>query len=131
VNLAARLEGANKNYGTKTLITEAVQVKVKAAYLCREIDLLTVKGKRQPVRIFELMQELGKASDRIHEICRVFEEGLAFYRSQKWAAAEKSFSFLKEKFQDASSEVFLRRIALFKLAPPPRDWGGVFNLMAK
>ena len=131
VNLAARLEGANKSYGTKTLITEAVHEKVKAAYLCREIDLLTVKGKRQPARIYELMQELGKASDRIHEICRVFEEGLAFYRSKKWAAAEKSFSFLKEKFQDAPSEVFLKRIALFKLAPPPRDWDGVFNLMVK
>ena len=131
VNLAARLEGANKNYGTKTLITEAVHEKVKAAYLCREVDLLTVKGKRQPVRIFELLQELGKASDRIHEICRVFEEGLAFYRRQKWAGAEKSFSFLKEKFQDAPSEVFLRRIALFKLNPPPRDWEGVFNLMVK
>jgi class 3 adenylate cyclase len=131
VNLAARLEGANKNYGTKTLITEAVYEKVKTAYLCREIDLLTVMGKRQPVRIFELMQELDKASDKIHEICRVFEEGLAFYRSQKWPAAEKSFSFLKEKFQDAPSEVFLGRIALFKLAPPPRDWGGVFNLLVK
>ena len=47
VNLAARLESANKTYGTKTLITEAVHDKVKAGFLCREIDLLTVKGKRQ------------------------------------------------------------------------------------
>ena len=77
------------------------------------------------------MQELCKESDRIHEICRVFGEGLCFYRRQKWAATEKYFSFLEEKFQDASSEVFLRRIALFKLEPPPRDWDGVFNLGVK
>jgi hypothetical protein len=70
------------------------------------------------------MQELCKESDRIHEICRVFGEGLCFYRRQKWAAAEKYFSFLKEKFQDASSEVFLRRIALFKLDPPARTGTG-------
>jgi len=131
VNLAARLESANKTYGTKTLVTEAVHDKVKAGFLCREIDLLTVKGKRQPVRIFELLQERALASDRIHEICTVFEEGLACYRRQKWTGAEKSFSFLKEKFQDEASEVFLRRIALFKLEPPPRDWDGVFNLGVK
>jgi hypothetical protein len=63
------------------------------------------------------MQERGKASDRIPEICSVFEQDLAFYCRLKWAAAEKHFSFLKEKFQDAPSDVFLRRIALFKLDP--------------
>lgn len=128
VNLAARLEKANKSYRTKTLISEAVYERVSDDYLCREIDLLTVKGKRQPVRVFELLQERGKASDRICEIKRVFEEGLAFYRRRHWAQAEKVFGFLKEKFHDEASEVFLRRIALFKLDPPPRSWDGVFDL---
>ena len=131
VNLAARIEGANRSYGTGTLVSEAVHGKVKDTYVCREIDLLTVKGRRQPVRIYELMQERAKASDRIVEICRVFEEGLAAYRQRKWTLAEKSFSFLSEKFQDEPSAVFLRRIALFRLEPPPRGWDGAFNLLVK
>jgi predicted transcriptional regulator len=54
-----------------------IVVAVALAILCREIDLLTVKGKRQPIRIFELLQESAKASDKIHEIQRVFEGGRA------------------------------------------------------
>ncbi len=102
--------------------------KVADGYLCREIDLLVVKGKRQPVRVFELLQEQGKATDRASEIKRVFEEGLSYYRRQKWGQAEQAFGFLKEKFGDETSEIFLRRIALFKLDPPPRKWDGVFDL---
>ena len=131
VNQAARLEGANKTYGTRALISEVVHEKVKSAYLCREIDLLTVKGKRTPVRIFELLREKEKTSDKDHEIKRVFEEGLSLYRQQVWAGAEKCFFFLMEKFKDGASDVFLRRIAAFRLAPPPSDWDGIFNLTVK
>jgi class 3 adenylate cyclase len=131
VNLAARLEGANRSYGTGTLLSDTVHDTVKKDYTCREIDMLTVKGRRQPVRIFELMQERARASDRVAEICRVFEEGLAAYRRQKWVVAEKSFSFLAEKYLDEPSSVFLRRIALFRLEPPPRSWDGVFSLGVK
>jgi adenylate cyclase len=131
VNLAARLEAANKNYGTKTLVSEAVHEKVKDDFLCREIDLLRVKGKRQPVRIFELLQRREKASDRIHEMSRIFQEGLTLYRRQKWEAAEKPFAFLREKYKDETSVVFLRRIELFKGNPPPQDWDGVFDLLVK
>jgi len=131
VNLAARLEGANKSYGTRALVSEGVHEKVKKAFLCREIDLLTVKGKKQPVRIFEILEQQEKASDRSHEIRRVFEEGLALYRQQVWAGAEKCFYFLKERFQDEASEIFLRRIEVFKAAPPPPRWDGVFSLAVK
>jgi class 3 adenylate cyclase len=131
VNLAARLEGATRSYGTDSLISAVVYDEVQDLFLCREIDLLTVKGKRQPVRIFELVQERVKASDRNHEIQRVFEEGLALYRQQAWTGAEKCFSFMREKFADKPSEVFLRRIAVFRTTPPPAKWDGVFNLSVK
>jgi class 3 adenylate cyclase len=131
VNQAARLEGANKSYGTRALVSGVVHEKVKDAYLCREIDLLTVKGKRAPVRIFELLQEREKSSDREHEIKRVFEEGLSLYRQQVWSAAEKCFFFLKEKFKDGPSDIFLKRIQAFRSAPPAQDWDGVFNLTVK
>jgi adenylate cyclase len=131
VNLAAGLEEANKIYGTKTLITEAVHDRVTEAYLCREIDLLTVKGKRQPVLIFEILQARKSASAHLEQIKRIFEGGLAAYRRQKWDIAEKAFSAMKTEFKDETSEVFLRMVALFRRNPPPADWDGVFNLTVK
>ncbi len=131
VNLAARLEGANKIYGTRTLLTEAVYVKVRDAMICREIDLLTVKGKREPVRIFELLQDKAKASEKHMELVRVFEDGLACYRRQKWGAAEKAFKFLSGKLHDEPSAAYLRRVAAFRKDPPGSDWDGVFEATVK
>ncbi len=131
VNLASRLEGANKKYGTKTLITDAVFSRVRGTFLCREIDMLTVKGKSEPTRIYELLQTQKAASDRLKTMKKVFEEGLEAYRRQKWAAAEKAFAFLKEKYMDETSAVFLRRISMFKRDPPEKNWDGVFTLTDK
>jgi len=131
VNLAARLEGANKTYGTKSLITETVQALVEEQFLCREIDLLTVKGKNRPVRIFEVLQEKQKAGDKLWEMRKVFEEGLGLYRRQRWIEAAKAFMYLKGKYRDQTSEVFLRRIGLFSGSPPPPNWDGVFVLTVK
>jgi adenylate cyclase len=131
VNLAARLESANRIYGTKTLLSEAVYDKVKIFYLCREIDRLTVKGKTKPVRIYELLQLKKNAAEKLVNIKKVFEEGLHEYRAQKWSAAEKAFTFLKDKFEDEPSSVFLRRIRLFRRDPPGSDWDGVFTSMVK
>jgi class 3 adenylate cyclase len=131
VNLAARLEGANKQYGTGSLITEAVYDKVENAYLCREVDLLTVKGKKLPVRIFEIIREKKGATDRDEHFKKLFETSLALYRKQKWESAEKGFGSLAKDFSDETSEVFLKRIKLFRKDPPPHDWDGVFNLTVK
>ena len=87
------------------------------SYLCREIDLLTVKGKRQPVRIFEILQERKGASLKLEQIRKLFEGGLAAYRRQKWDLAEKAFGALKAEFKDEPSEVFLRR-GRASLRPP-------------
>jgi adenylate cyclase len=131
VNLASRLESANKKYGTKTLITDAVYAKVKSAFLCREIDMLTVKGKSESARIYELLQTQKQASEKLKRMKAIFEEGLEAYRKQKWAAADKAFSKLKEEYKDEPSAIFLRRISLFKRDPPERNWDGVFTLTDK
>ncbi len=131
VNLAARLEGATKTYGTKSLITESVYEKVKDVILCREIDLMTVKGKSQPVRIYEFIQELESVNPSLIPLKERFEAGLAAYRMQSWAAAHKIFSTLIKTHHDATSAVFLQRVELFKVSPPPKDWDGVFNLTVK
>lgn len=131
VNLAARLEGANKEYGSKSLITEAVYEKVKDEYLCREIDLIAVKGKNEPVRIFEILQELPKAQPKLMEIKNQFEKGLEAYRRKKWDVAAKVFAKNAELFKDAPSKVYLERALVYAKAPPPENWDGVFRMTVK
>ncbi len=131
VNLASRLESANKKYGTKTLITDTVYAKVRSSFLCREIDMLTVKGKSEPARIYELLQVTKMSSDKLKTMKQIFEEGLEAYRKQKWQQAEKAFQELKQKYKDETSAVFLRRISQFKRDPPEKNWDGVFTLTDK
>ena len=131
VNLAARLEGANKAYGTKTLISQAVFSRVKDYFLCRQIDLMTVKGKTQPVRIYEMLQIKSRASKKLEMIKKTFENGLARYRRQEWDAAEKFFKQAVKEYDDAAADVFLERIKMFRKNPPPANWDGVFNLLVK
>lgn len=131
VNLAARLEGANKAYGSKAIITEAVFDKLKDSFVCRELDFIKVKGKNEPVRIFEILQTKAAATDKLFEIKDLFEKGLTFYRKQAWDKAEEMFQLCNEKYQDMPSVVFLDRIKHFKTNPPPKKWDGVFEMKVK
>ena len=131
VNLAARLEGANKTYGTKSLVSDVVYENVKDIFLCREIDLITVKGKNVPVRIYEVLQESAKAPAKLKQIKEGYEAGLAAYRAKRWAAARKLFGKVHEMYSDEASEVFMHRIELFEANPPPAGWDGVFRMTVK
>jgi len=131
VNLAARLEGANKAYGTKALISDVVYEKAKAKYLCREVDRLVVKGKSQPVSVYELLERRDLATASELQCCSVFEQSLALYRKRAWDKAESGFSFLVDKCRDELSSTFLKRVSHFKRNPPPDGWDGVFNLAVK
>ena len=131
VNLAARLEGANKAYGSKSIITKAVFEKLKNTFVCRELDFITVKGKTKPVRIYEILQEKAAAGDKLFEIKELFEKGLAAYRKQNWSDAEEMFRTCNEKYHDMPSVVFLDRIAHFRTNPLPKDWDGVFAMKVK
>lgn len=131
VNLASRLEGANKAYGSKAIITEAVYSKLNQSFICRELDYITVKGKTEPVKIYEILQKKKEATEKIFEIKELFERGLAAYRVQKWDAAELYFSNCATKYNDYPSIVFLDRISHYKKNPPPKDWDGVFVMKVK
>ena len=131
VNLAARLESANKAYGSKAIITEAVFDKLKDTFVCRELDFITVKGKTEPVRIYEILQTKAAAVDKLYEIKDLFEKGLEAYRKQHWDKAEEMFHLCNEKYQDMPSVIFLDRIAHFKTNPPPKKWDGVFVMKVK
>jgi class 3 adenylate cyclase len=131
VNLAARLEGANKEYHTASLITEAVYERVQGEFLCREIDTTAVKGKSEGVRIFEILREKKGVTDRDERFKKLFETSLALYRKQKWESAEKGFAAMGTEYDDKTSEMFLGRISYFRKNPPPRSWDGVFRMTTK
>lgn len=131
VNLAARLESANKVYGSKSIITEAVYSKLKDSFICRELDFMTVKGKTEPVRIYEILQAANKGSEKLEDIKKLFEKGLELYRQQDWDESEKYFRICAQKYNDMPSIVFIDRIIHFKNNPPAKDWDGVFKMEMK
>jgi class 3 adenylate cyclase len=131
VNIAARLEGANKEYKTKSLITESVYNQVRNSFVCREIDLMTVKGKKEPLKIYEILEEMAKVNKTAVKIKENFEKGLKLYREKKWDEALSIFNETVEKFKDGPSGVFYSRCVFFKKNPPPADWDMVFNMIAK
>jgi adenylate cyclase len=90
-----------------------------------------VKGKNLPVRIYEIIREKKGATDRDERFKKLFETSLALYRKQKWESAEKGFASLAKDYNDETSTVFLKRLALFRKDPPPKNWDGVFNLTVK
>jgi len=131
VNLAARLEGANKAYGSKSIITEAVYTKVQEHFLCRELDFIAVKGKTEPVRIYEILQAIPQAHPKLVKIKETFETGLKAYRKRSWKTAASAFERNIKEFNDNPSKVYLERIEHFSKNPPPDDWDGVFRMTVK
>ncbi|PTL76344.1 adenylate/guanylate cyclase domain-containing protein [Vitiosangium sp. GDMCC 1.1324] len=125
VNLASRLEGAARVYGTRTLVSEDTVRAAGGAVLARELDLLRVKGRQLPVRVYELVDVAG-APPPAH-LAR-FAEGLALYRARRFAEARESFLSSPE---DPPSRIFAARCDTWMARPPPEDWDGVFSLETK
>jgi adenylate cyclase len=132
VNLCSRLEGANKVYGTSILLAEDTYRLVRHAVEARELDVVMLAGKTEPIRIYELMGEMGALDAPRHELCETFAEGLDAYRRQDWDAAEKQFETCHHLVpEDGPSAVYLKRVVHFRQSPPPADWDGVFRIGAK
>ncbi len=127
VNLASRLEQANKFYGTHILVNEETWQLAKDSLAFREIDSLRVAGKVEPVRVFELMGFAEELSDAQKQASESFEKGLVAYRKQDWETAEVAFrTVLGVMPSDQPSRVLLERIEAFKQSPPSMDWDGVW-----
>ncbi|MCP4696840.1 MAG: HAMP domain-containing protein [Gammaproteobacteria bacterium] len=124
VNLGSRLEGANKTYGTRIILSERARDHAGQAIHSRELDLIRVKGKAEPTRIFELLAEKPAADG--------FLSGLAAYRNQDWETAKRAFeSYRATAPGDSASDVYLGRIAHLKSNPPGSDWDGVWDFQTK
>jgi adenylate cyclase len=132
VNLASRLEQANKFYGTRILASEATRKLAAETLAFREIDSLRVAGKLEPVRVYELVGFAADLSEDERRRFAVFEAGLARYRARDWDAAEAAFrEALEIEPVDQPSHVMLARVAAFRQAPPESGWDGVWVAASK
>jgi adenylate cyclase len=132
VNLASRLEGANKPYGTYLMISEFTYEEVKELVDVRELDLLTVKGKEQPVRVYEVLEEKGKTPAALLRMVEHYDKGLALYRERDFAGAIAAFeAALVENPADRPSLMYIERCRHFLEEPPDQDWDGVWRLEEK
>ena len=132
VNIASRLEGVNKIYGTDLIINEDCFHLAEQDVEAREIDLLTVYGKTEPVRIYELLGKSGELDSSTSQLRNTFATALQKYREQKWTEAEKEFrNCLAIRKNDGPSLEFLTRIATFVRTPPPQNWNGVWQTASK
>lgn len=131
VNLGARLEGINKEYGTNVIISEFTYEKVKDAMCCRELDGVRVKGKMKPVKIYELLGE-KKDEAAFKDLLEGFARGLALYREAKWDEAIAEFQgVLASRPDDYSSKMYVERCKNLKENPPAEPWDGVFVMTKK
>ncbi|OQX21018.1 MAG: hypothetical protein BWK80_34715 [Desulfobacteraceae bacterium IS3] len=141
VNLASRIEGVNKVYGTRLIITHSTYQKVSEHFICRPLDIVAVKGKKQGVRIYELM---GEKEDVLPpetlELREVFIRGFNAYLKQEWDNALKFFLYIRKKFPsdkkpdtaaDEASNLYIERCAAYRQNPPGKDWDGIYHLKTK
>ena len=131
VNLGARLEGVNKQYGTAILASEATVVAAGDTIVTRELDVVRVKGKDETSRIYEVLGPADRAAEwtlvREH-----FTAGLAAYRARDFTAAIAAFErVLDERANDHPSALYIRRARALVATPPPPDWEAVVNFDEK
>jgi adenylate cyclase len=133
VNLGSRLEGLNKMYGTEILLGENTADLLEGSFLLREVDLVRVKGRKQPVRIYELLgnSEASLPKEKEQSLS-YFAAGLEAYRQQIWQEAlghfQQSLTLLPE---DGPSLIMAERCRIYQETPPPGEWDGVFEHVSK
>jgi adenylate cyclase len=132
VNLASRLEGANKEYGGRILVSAATIAGASGAIEAREIDRLVTLGQTQPQAVYEIMGRKGELTAAQLELRDRFAEGLAAYRLQRWDDARRAFeAALAVAPDDGPSLTFIKRIDRLIAAPPGEGWNGAWHLEKK
>jgi len=132
VNLASRLESANKEYGGRILVSEATIAGASAAVDAREIDRLVTRGQTRPQAVFEIMGPKGELTAAQIELRERFGEGLAAYRNQHWQDSRRAFeAALSAVPDDGPSMAFIKRIDRLSVTPPDKGWDGSWRLERK
>lgn len=132
VNLASRLEGTNKQYGTNIIISRFTYDIIKdEAFIVRELDAVRVKGKLEPIIIYELMG-YGTPDEQLQNLVKIFSEGLTAYKNRRWTQAIEAFrAVLRLTPADTPSKLYIERCQEYQQNPPPESWDGVFVMKTK
>jgi adenylate cyclase len=132
VNLAARLEGVNKQYGTWTLISDATYAHVRNDFVTRELDRVRVVGITEPVRLYELLDTKADVDARTAEGVEKFRVALELFEKKNWEAALSEFEGVLDVLpDDGPATTFIKRCRDYIRKPPAAGWDGVFNLSMK
>ncbi len=132
VNLASRLEGTNKQYGTNIIISEFTYGEVSDRMIVRELDMVRVKGKQDPVRIYELVGQAGQVTPQTLAWIDCFHQGLSAYRRTQWEQAIAHFERVQElKRDDPPASLYIQRCETYQHTPPPLNWDGVYIMTTK
>jgi adenylate cyclase len=133
VNLASRLESACKQYSARILLSEFTYKKLRGTYRAREVDLVVVKGKTQPVPVYEVLDYHSEESfPNMMDVVNQFKDGIAKYRQARWDAAAAAFrEALRLNPQDKLSAHYIERCEHLKAHPPGDAWDGVWVMTEK
>jgi len=132
VNLASRLEGANKEYGTALMISDAVYQRAKHVVSARFLDFLAVKGKKEPVKVFELVSEKGKEPTGWFELIELYDRAIQLHLDRHWDEAIATFKEILARWpDDGPSATYIHRCQEYKDNPPPEGWDGRYILTHK
>ncbi|MCW8888042.1 MAG: adenylate/guanylate cyclase domain-containing protein, partial [Gammaproteobacteria bacterium] len=127
VNLGSRLEALTKYYGTSLLIGDETYSQLNGEYLCREFDKVLVKGKNEPISIYNPIKLMRDASADELELEEKYRYCRRLYLDRDWDGAEQGFLQLKAIEQSVICDRYLERIKEFRASPPENDWVGVFQ----
>jgi adenylate cyclase len=131
VNLASRLEGLTKEYRVRCILSEATFLQVKDQFVARELDRIRVKGKKQPVKIYELLDTASEAT-KYSGILSAFDTAMNLYRVQRWREAAAHFGELLARYpEDGPTQIFLQRATEFLEQAPAEGWDGVYVMKTK
>ena len=133
VNLASRLEGATKFYHADILVGEKTYERLNYRYYTREIDLIQVKGKTQPVKVYEVLDHHDRKSfPNIEDVIGWCSEGLKLYRQQRWQEAIEAFeNSIRFHIKDELPKMYVQRCRFFIENPPGPQWNGVWEMKTK
>lgn len=127
VNTAARLEGANKLYGSYSIVNEITALEAGIDIIFRELDLILTIGKKKPIKIYEIIGLRNEIDENTSHGLTYFSAGLENYRKQNWSQAIEFFEKVQESIPgDPPAQVMINRCREYKEKPPPENWKGIY-----
>ena len=132
VNLASRLEGLNKYYGTYILVSEETYREAEKVVVARPVDWVAVKGKKEAVLVYELLGLRVEANKQFEELANTAMAALLCYRDRDWKGAIDLFGAILESHpNDGPARLLASRCRAYQVAPPPAGWDGVHRMEGK